>query len=288
MRFPSVKGPVVYLITNAVNDRIYVGSCTHLGRRVASYRWSVQTNPRPTTSVIINAMRKHGFGAFTCRVLQHVNDGKRLKAYEQFWIDSLHPFGERGYNVARLAQVHEGWSPKHREEVSATRRAIALRYGEDTRIRSSRPVHQIDKDALRVIATFSSAIAADGALGLSTNSVNKVCRDVCARPSAGGYYWAYADVYETQDFKAPDPEVGKRRMVAFGIRPVAQLDEQGVTVKVWESGFAAARAMRVHCGTISKACQLGKRCKGFKWRHVTDEATINLMRQRVLEGAQQL
>ncbi len=285
MIFPSkVKGPVVYLLTNSENEKIYVGSCAHIGRRVSAYRWSVETSSKPTRCVIVKAMRKHGFGAFTCHILQNVDNRERLKICEQFWIDCLHPFGERGYNVAKTAAVNTGWSPANAQEVSEKRRVIALRHGEDTRLRSSRQVYQIDKNTLKIVAKFPSALAADMAMGLAINSINKVCRDVNSHLSARGYYWAYADVYDANEFQVPDIEVGKRKMIASWIRPVAQLDEQGKTIKIWESGFAAARAMEVHCGTVSKACSTGKRCKGFKWQHITDEHVVAMIRQQVLEG----
>lgn len=83
-RLPDKPG--IYIITNSVSGRRYVGSGVNLRKRWNGHRWSLNRgkhhNPR-----LQSAWTKHGESAFTIDVLEVVEDASHLLTREQYWLD---------------------------------------------------------------------------------------------------------------------------------------------------------------------------------------------------------
>jgi hypothetical protein len=86
----------IYKITNLVNQKIYVGRSYDIFKRWMSHR---STKNR----LLSAAFRKYTAERFSWEILEIVSDRERLLEVEQKWLDHLQPFGERGYNIAKLA-----------------------------------------------------------------------------------------------------------------------------------------------------------------------------------------
>lgn len=109
----------VYLISNNVNGKCYVGSTIHLSRRRLEHFSSLANNKHPNAH-LQNAYNKYGKDAFEFEVLEviEINDGikEALLKREQFWIDNLKP----EYNILPVAGSSLGY--RHTEE---TKRKIS-------------------------------------------------------------------------------------------------------------------------------------------------------------------
>jgi len=97
---PNTGG--IYKITCVLTDKFYVGSAKNLRiRRKCHFRdlqKGIRTNPK-----LQHAWNKYGSESFTFEVLEFVLLPEILTAREQFWFDTLRPFGRRGFNISRVA-----------------------------------------------------------------------------------------------------------------------------------------------------------------------------------------
>ena len=93
---PKETTGIIYLITNTVNGKVYVGKT----QKTLEKRWSehCKSSRGKSTSAIHRAIRKYGSGTFTLKVLATsvVSDLNRL---ERFWINSLTSISPNGYNL---------------------------------------------------------------------------------------------------------------------------------------------------------------------------------------------
>ncbi len=101
----KAQGPhthfTIYLLTNMVNGKYYVGQTT----RTLAHRWSVHKSEarseRTTSGYLYKAIRKHGAESFIAETLATTTDLEELNRLEKLWIivlDSLNPLV--GYNGA--------------------------------------------------------------------------------------------------------------------------------------------------------------------------------------------
>lgn len=103
----------VYLISNNVNGKCYVGSTVHLDQRRREH-FSRLANNKHINAHLQNAYNKYGREAFDFEILETVdiddNIKDKLLKREQFWIDNLKP----EYNVLLVAGSNLGYH--HTEE----------------------------------------------------------------------------------------------------------------------------------------------------------------------------
>lgn len=278
--------PAIYKITNTVNQKIYIGSTKFFYNRFSNYK-SIKGESAAAGKLLVAAIRKYGLEKFEFEIVEIPKEDERFDR-EQYWIDLLKPFTPIGYNLAKntLRIPYVKKSAFKKEEYREKRRQIALKYSEQTRERASRPVYRINKETLEIEEEYPSALEADRKLGISLNSVNKVCRNEKNHHATAGSYWCYKDNYHAGKFVAPQKR--KIRLCSsyhLSIKPVEQMDMDGNSIKIW----ACAMEIKHHLGfcesVIYKNCR-GQRSVGygFKWRYVTDEAVIEKMKeQRRLE-----
>lgn len=103
----------VYLISNNVNGKCYVGSTIHLDQRRREH-FSKLANNKHINAHLQNAYNKYGREAFDFEVLETIdiddNIKDKLLKREQFWIDNLKP----EYNILLVAGSNLGYH--HTEE----------------------------------------------------------------------------------------------------------------------------------------------------------------------------
>lgn len=103
----------VYLISNNVNGKCYVGSTVHLDQRRMEH-FSRLANNKHINAHLQNAYNKYGREAFDFEILETIdiddNIKDKLLKREQFWIDNLKP----EYNVLLVAGSNLGYH--HTEE----------------------------------------------------------------------------------------------------------------------------------------------------------------------------
>lgn len=103
----------VYLISNNVNGKCYVGSTIHLDQRRKQHFSRLEHN-KHVNKHLQNAYNKYGREAFEFEVLEIIDIDDSIKENllmrEQFWIDNLKP----AYNILPVAGSNLGYH--HTEE----------------------------------------------------------------------------------------------------------------------------------------------------------------------------
>lgn len=92
----------IYIITNKVNSKIYVGSGVDAFRRWREHKSDLNLN-RHNNGRLQNAWNKYGSEAFYFEIVEFC-DKFILLAREQFWIDATCCYDRNiGYNIVRIA-----------------------------------------------------------------------------------------------------------------------------------------------------------------------------------------
>ena len=104
----------IYLWTNLVNGKRYVGQTTCFYRRMKSYR-CVYPN-----AYMKHAVKKYGIDNFDITILEYDVPLDRLDEREQYWLDYYQSYDmDKGYNICKVAGTTKGvthteeWCKKH-------------------------------------------------------------------------------------------------------------------------------------------------------------------------------
>lgn len=98
----------IYLWTNMINGKHYVGQTQHFYDRMAHYKNG------GATKYLKNAMNKYGIENFEVNILEYVPIEK-LDEREQYWIDYYECYEkDNGYNICQFASTTRGY--KHSPE----------------------------------------------------------------------------------------------------------------------------------------------------------------------------
>ena len=89
---------LIYLITNDVNDKVYVGQTTKsLEERIKNHRNSMVSGG---TTHLYNAMRKYGWDKFHFHTIAYADDQETLNELEEYFIKKYDSTNHRiGYNI---------------------------------------------------------------------------------------------------------------------------------------------------------------------------------------------
>ena len=230
----------------APNGKIYVGSALNgFHERSRAYRNESAHNN------IQNALKKYEAKNFVFSILESSNTWQKdkLQEREQHYMDTLLPFGARGYNVERLAGIV---TPKNERRVSQFTRA-----GEP-------------------VASYESITWASVMARAHQSSINECSRGKLS--STGGYLWLYSENVTPQ-------EVARRVKITASAtssnkRRVSQYTKAGEFVTSYPSVSEAARATGGNIGNISQ-CAGGKVLSsgGFIWLYSEDVSKQEIARR---------
>lgn len=113
----------IYRITCTPNGKIYIGSAINLRVRCKNHFQELKNNTHENPK-LQNAWNKHGSDAFLFEILELVLLPEMLTAREQYYFDTLNPFGSRGFNIAKIAGSSLGM--KHTPESNEKNRQAHL------------------------------------------------------------------------------------------------------------------------------------------------------------------
>ena len=106
----------IYLWTNLVNGKKYVGQTTCFHRRMKTYRY---TYPN---AYMEHAVKKHGLDNFDITILERDVPLDKLDEREQYWLDYYQSYDmDKGYNICKIASTTKGstqtqeWGQEHSE-----------------------------------------------------------------------------------------------------------------------------------------------------------------------------
>jgi GIY-YIG catalytic domain len=95
----------VYQIKNTLNQKILVGSTKNL-KTLNGVKFMLETNGYTTNKDLQKEWNQYGKDAFIIDILEilkksdepYFNEKESLLALEEKWLETLQPYGERGYN----------------------------------------------------------------------------------------------------------------------------------------------------------------------------------------------
>lgn len=100
---------VIYLITNKIDGRQYVGQTVQSIKN----RWKQHKCSKPKyNSAIHHAIKKYGADNFRIEVIDHCNSLEELNKSEQLWIVAFDTLAPNGYNL-----TYGGERPRFTEDV---------------------------------------------------------------------------------------------------------------------------------------------------------------------------
>src|SRR5260221_2122693 len=97
---PATSG--IYRIVHVATGRMYIGSAVNLQKRWREHRHYLSHKTHPNQK-LQRAWDKYGSDTFIYEVIELVLFPDLLTAREQFWFDKLQPFGNKGFNIDRIA-----------------------------------------------------------------------------------------------------------------------------------------------------------------------------------------
>jgi group I intron endonuclease len=221
MDIPCKQG--IYLLTNLVNGKIYIGKSINLYRRMQKYKSEAKHN-KNQNRYLLKAIRKYGWENFEVSILESYNeiDNEKLLDREEYWIRKLNTTDRKiGYNIVfrgtdwtglhhtektkqklskmfsdgRFSGSHNPmWGRKHSKK---TKKKISDRH----KGKGKKPVKQINKKTGEIIKIWDSAkeaaISLKGSSKNHASSITKVCSGYIQKgkfccKSAYGFKWEYA------------------------------------------------------------------------------------------------
>jgi hypothetical protein len=101
----------VFQIRNTTNDKILIASGQDLSGIMNRHRFQLQNAIHPN-STLQNDWQLFGAEKFAFEVLEELHPvdtqlAKELEFMEDMWLARLRPFGERGYNKAKLSRAEK-------------------------------------------------------------------------------------------------------------------------------------------------------------------------------------
>ena len=93
----------IYKITNIVSGKFYIGSSENIERRWGVHKSRLKGNYH-INNHFQRAWDKYGEQAFKFEVLEYCSKESCIER-EQYYLDTLKPFGKIGYNIARFADA---------------------------------------------------------------------------------------------------------------------------------------------------------------------------------------
>lgn len=114
-------GMIVYLITNRLNGKHYVGQTVlPIGRRITCHK-SHSRNGHGTAPLHA-AIRKYGWENFQWEILENCEDQADLDMAERFWIRAYNSLAPNGYNRETGGSRRKGVSDETKEKIAASNR----------------------------------------------------------------------------------------------------------------------------------------------------------------------
>lgn len=126
----------VYLLTNTVNQKIYVGQTWY----PLEYRMGRDGGKYSNSVYLYGAIQKYGVNSFSYRVLEECADQQEADQHEQYWIDFYKSRDHKiGYNIKGGGSVGLH-SEETKAKISKTLKAQAEQWTEEEKAQRVAPI----------------------------------------------------------------------------------------------------------------------------------------------------
>lgn len=185
---------VIYLRTNRINGKKYVGQATTKRFKARQNKWNNLN--QPYAGPAINAARaKYGLEAFGFEILKECDD-KELDYWEKYYVKELNTKAPNGYNLTDGGDGLKGYSPSEETKRKLSESHKGKKRSEETKKKmsdnsSKKPVIQINTKTDEIIRVFPSVMEVKRQLGYNAGCIVKCCKG--ERKTCGGYIWKYKE-----------------------------------------------------------------------------------------------
>ena len=168
----------IYLITNTITKKVYVGQSNNIGRRWSEHKArAFNANNNCYDNPLYRSMRKYGVEAFIMSILCECNP-EELNELEAYYINKFNSVTPNGYNVQTAEQVFVPISTAHR----CKKCGKSISYGtvnslcRECYVLSTRKVERPSAEELYQLLQNNNFSAVGRLFGVTDNAVRKWCR----------------------------------------------------------------------------------------------------------------
>lgn len=192
----------IYLWTNLVNGKKYVGQTTCFHRRMKTYR---HTYPN---AYMERAVNKHGLDNFDITILERDVPLDKLDEREQYWLDYYQSYDmDKGYNICKVAGTTKGvthteeWCQEHSDYMKEKWKDAEYRnfwhnrmsgennYFYGKRFSGDKNGHAKAVRCVELNKIYTTVQEASKCSGTSRQNISHVLNG--RQETAGGYHWEY-------------------------------------------------------------------------------------------------
>lgn len=263
----------IYLLTNIINNKIYVGKSQNLSRRTSDYRF-VNKKWFGWNSLIVKAIKKYGWENFKVDILESFTelDDKRLLDKEADWIMKLNSTNrEIGYNLCVRSTSRFGFkmSQETRKKIS---RSLKEHYKNNPNPLRGRARTQEVKDKISKHHKENKISVGEKnpifGIKRSNETKQKISQTRIEKNIGAGDRNPFWGKKHTEETRQKMREGSKNKTNETLRKPVLQIDkDSGEVIREWVSSAEVGRVLGLHSSNISGVCRgKMKTYKGFVWR----------------------
>lgn len=113
--------PLIYKITNIINNKIYVGKTTKTLEERYTLHLATKNRASEQHRYLYRSMNKHGVENFIIEILEEVSEHD-LDVRERYWIKELNSLNPKGYNMTEGGEGGDtSHTPQYREGMRTRR-----------------------------------------------------------------------------------------------------------------------------------------------------------------------
>jgi group I intron endonuclease len=230
----------VYVITNIVNGKIYIGSSVNIKKRWREHKNDLKKNKHHSSS-LQKSYNKHGLENFIFEIIEFV-DCKELFIVEQKYLDQYKPYERsNGYNISRTAKGPTG-----------VNRDDLVSFNIQNK---SKKVFQYDLNG-KFIKEWFSITEASLFYNIHKSNISKNCLKKTNK--FFGYIWSF----EYKNYVSTNIIQNKKK------KKVLQYTINDVFLQEWNSLTEASQHLNILISKISLVCsKKRKTAGGFKWKY---------------------
>jgi hypothetical protein len=226
----------IYDIVNIANGKHYIGQSVHIERRLRHHRRYLKKGSH-INQHLQNAWNLYGESTFDFNIAEVCQRDKTImREREQHWMDTCDSL-RNGYNIWHSTESTDGF--RHDAETILLLRQTSPR---------KKPVIQFDLTG-NIMKLFHSAEEAERETGVHATHIREC--GAAKTVSAGGFLWAFEDIYVTNGIRMRDSIVLRKPKIE---RAVVKLGFDFAKVCEFDNLSDAARSAGTsHCA-IRQVC----------------------------------
>lgn len=247
----------VYLVTNKINGKIYIGQSVDIERRWNQHRYG------KGNIILANAIKKYGIDNFSFEILEQIeciNLTKeqitdRLTIIEQEWFDKTKPFlRDTGYNIQTTSKPN--LTPSRDKYFGEKISRIKIDNNH-----CGKKVKQYDLKG-QLIKEWKSAADVERSLGFNAENISSSC--LRKSKTSNGFVWRFDNDFVTvNDLSNLNNRTKPIR------RSIIQKDLLGNLIKVWPSFKQLVSQSDFDNRSVKACCEFKRQnYKNFIWEYL--------------------